>query len=137
MRVLAAAGQSSVRLAVDAPVEPMLAKLADELPVGAYLYEPKWDGFRAIVFPQPGRGVSAKPRFAAARSLFSGAPRRAATNCVVDGEIVIRGRRADSTSMRCSSGCIRAASRVEKLAKETPSSFDRFRPARGWEDAIS
>jgi ATP-dependent DNA ligase len=27
-----------------------LAKLADELPVGAYLYERKWDGFRAIVF---------------------------------------------------------------------------------------
>ena len=34
-----------------APVEPMLAKLADELPpAGGYLYEPKWDGFRAIVF---------------------------------------------------------------------------------------
>jgi hypothetical protein len=32
------------------PVEPMLAKLADQLPVGEYLYEPKWDGFRAIVF---------------------------------------------------------------------------------------
>ena len=33
------------------PIEPMLAKLADELPpAGAYLYEPKWDGFRAIVF---------------------------------------------------------------------------------------
>ena len=32
------------------PVEPMLAKLADEVPAGDYLYEPKWDGFRAIVF---------------------------------------------------------------------------------------
>ena len=33
------------------PVEPMLAKLATTLPVGeAFLYEPKWDGFRAIVF---------------------------------------------------------------------------------------
>ena len=33
------------------PIEPMLAKLADELPpAGGYLYEPKWDGFRAIVF---------------------------------------------------------------------------------------
>ena len=32
------------------PVEPMLAKLGDELPSGDYLYEPKWDGFRAIVF---------------------------------------------------------------------------------------
>ena len=33
------------------PVEPMLAKLSDELPPGGrFLYEPKWDGFRAIVF---------------------------------------------------------------------------------------
>ena len=37
------------------PIEPMLAKLADELPPqGEYLYEPKWDGFRAIGF----RGAS-------------------------------------------------------------------------------
>jgi len=37
------------------PVEPMLAKLADQLPrEGEYLYEPKWDGFRALVF----RGTS-------------------------------------------------------------------------------
>ena len=35
---------------VKPPIEPMLAKLADELPSGDYLYEPKWDGFRAIVF---------------------------------------------------------------------------------------
>ena len=32
------------------PIEPMLAKLADALPAGDFLYEPKWDGFRAIVF---------------------------------------------------------------------------------------
>ena len=33
------------------PIEPMLAKLAEELPRGGpFLYEPKWDGFRAIVF---------------------------------------------------------------------------------------
>jgi ATP-dependent DNA ligase len=32
----------------------MLAKLADDLPAGEYLYEPKWDGFRAIVFRDPG-----------------------------------------------------------------------------------
>ncbi|HEX3845198.1 MAG TPA: hypothetical protein VHV80_12590, partial [Steroidobacteraceae bacterium] len=37
-------------LAVKPPIEPMLAMLSDELPLGRYLYEPKWDGFRAIVF---------------------------------------------------------------------------------------
>src|SRR5918997_5387052 len=36
---------------ISPPIEPMLAKLADALPVeGNFLYEPKWDGFRAIVF---------------------------------------------------------------------------------------
>ena len=37
------------------PIEPMLARLADTLPAaGPFLFEPKWDGFRAIVF----RGAS-------------------------------------------------------------------------------
>ena len=37
--------------AIPPPVEPMLAKVADALPSGdGFLYEPKWDGFRAIVF---------------------------------------------------------------------------------------
>ena len=37
--------------AIAPPIEPMLAKLATELPAGeGFLYEPKWDGFRAIVF---------------------------------------------------------------------------------------
>src|SRR5919106_7066282 len=40
---------------IEPPIEPMLAKLADDLPAGGgFLYEPKWDGFRAIVF----RGAS-------------------------------------------------------------------------------
>ena len=32
------------------PIEPMLAKAAEAVPAGEFLYEPKWDGFRAIVF---------------------------------------------------------------------------------------
>jgi ATP-dependent DNA ligase len=48
-------GHRSSRLAVAPPVELMPAKLAHELTVGAYLYEPKWDGFRAIVFRGPPR----------------------------------------------------------------------------------
>jgi ATP-dependent DNA ligase len=43
--------EDEVSQGVLSPVEPMLAKLADELPPeGEFLYEPKWDGFRAIVF---------------------------------------------------------------------------------------
>jgi ATP-dependent DNA ligase len=37
--------------AIAPPIEPMLARLTEELPAGdGWLYEPKWDGFRAIVF---------------------------------------------------------------------------------------
>ncbi len=40
---------------IEPPVEPMLAKLTDSVPEGDFLFEPKWDGFRAIVF-RGGRG---------------------------------------------------------------------------------
>jgi ATP-dependent DNA ligase len=114
---------------VKPPVEPMLAKLADELPVGEYLYEPKWDGFRAIVFrgeddvfvqSRDSRPLDRYfPELHAA--LLKGLPK----NCVVDGEIVIateRGLDFDALQLRLHP----AASRVEKLAKETPSSFVAF-----------
>ena len=39
-----------VPLPLEPPVPPMLAKLAEELPTGDYLYEPKLDGFRCLVF---------------------------------------------------------------------------------------
>src|SRR5882757_3751200 len=107
----------------------MLAKLGDELPSGDYLYEPKWDGFRAIVF----RGEDAV--FVQSRdsrpldryfpelhqALLKGLPK----NCVVDGEIVIataRGLDFDALQLRLHP----AASRVKKLATETPSSFVAF-----------
>ena len=37
-------------LPVTPPIEPMLAEGTDEIPVGDYLYEPKWDGFRTLAF---------------------------------------------------------------------------------------
>ncbi|HET9091525.1 MAG TPA: ATP-dependent DNA ligase, partial [Acidimicrobiales bacterium] len=39
-----------MRLPVNPPVAPMLAKAAHSLPEGDFFYEPKWDGFRCIVF---------------------------------------------------------------------------------------
>src|SRR6185295_19488432 len=112
------------------PIEPMLAKLADELPPeGGHLYEPKWDGFRAIVF----RGES--ELFIQSRdlrpfdryfpelhdALLGGLPE----NCVLDGEIVIataRGLDFDALQLRLHP----AASRVAKLAQQTPSAFVAF-----------
>jgi len=112
------------------PVEPMLAKLADTLPPGGnYLYEPKWDGFRAIVF----RGASdvfiqsrdLRPLDRYFPELHDSLVEKLPANCVVDGEIVIRtahGLDFDLLQLRLHP----AASRVAKLAKETPASFVGF-----------
>ena len=117
-------------MALAPPIEPMLAKLADELPpAGAYLYEPKWDGFRAIVF----RGASdvyiqsrdSRPLDRYFPELHDTLFERLPKNCVVDGEIVIatgNGLDFDALQLRLHP----AESRVAKLAKETPSSFVAF-----------
>jgi ATP-dependent DNA ligase len=108
----------------------MLAKLAEELPpAGRYLYEPKWDGFRALVF-RNADGVTIQSRDC--RPLDRYFPELAAAllerlpePCVVDGEIVIataHGLDFDALQLRLHP----AASRVEKLAEATPSSFVAF-----------
>src|SRR5918995_3064670 len=119
----------TVQLAVKPPVEPMLAKLADELPVGAYLYEPKWDGFRAIVFRGEDdvylQSRDSRPLDRYFPELHDALLDRLPKNCVVDGEIVIateHGLDFDALQLRLHP----AASRVEKLAKQTPSSFVAF-----------
>ncbi len=111
------------------PIEPMLAKLATELPEGdGFLYEPKWDGFRAIVFRGGDVFIQSRdlkpldryfPELHAA--LLAGLP----DQCVVDGEIVIatpHGLDFEALQLRLHP----AASRVAKLAKEAPSAFVAF-----------
>jgi ATP-dependent DNA ligase len=108
----------------------MLAKLTDALPaVGAFLFEPKWDGFRAIVF----RGASdifiqsrdLRPLDRYFPELHEALLENLPSGCVIDGEIVIRTPRGldfDALQLRLHP----AASRVAKLAKETPASFVAF-----------
>jgi ATP-dependent DNA ligase len=115
---------------LEPPIEPMLAKLASELPAGdGWLFEPKWDGFRAIVFRDrdrlylQSRDLRPLDRYfpELAAPLLASLPER----CVVDGEIVIatgRGLDFDALQLRLHP----AASRVAKLAAETPSSFVAF-----------
>jgi ATP-dependent DNA ligase len=116
--------------AIDPPVEPMLAKLADKLPPeGDYLYEPKWDGFRALVF-RGGDEVFIQSRDSRPldryfpelhEALLDALPK----GCVLDGEIVIataQGLDFDALQLRLHP----AESRVAKLAKATPSSFVAF-----------
>jgi len=107
----------------------MLAKLADELPAGDYFYEPKWDGFRAIVFRGTGgvyiQSRDARPLDRYFPELHAALLERLPQSCVVDGEIVIataHGLDFDALQLRLHP----AVSRVEKLAKETPSSFIAF-----------
>ncbi|MDP9342438.1 MAG: ATP-dependent DNA ligase [Actinomycetota bacterium] len=108
----------------------MLAKLQRELPLGdGWRYEPKWDGFRAIVF-RDGEDLYVQSRDLRPLNryfpellpaLADALPKR----CVVDGEIVLPGRDGldfDSLQMRLHP----AESRVRKLAAETPVSFVAF-----------
>jgi len=112
------------------PVKPMLAKLAREFPDAADLvFEPKWDGFRCIVF-RDGDEVelgsrNEKPLTRYFPELIGPLTSQLPDQCVLDGEIVIatpHGLDFDVLQLRLHP----AASRVAKLAKETPSSFVAF-----------
>ncbi len=117
----------SMRLPFQPPLEPMLAKPAPAIPVGEnWLYEPKWDGFRAIVFRDgdetliQSRDLKPLDRYfpELAEPLIANLPAR----CVVDGEVVIRGDgglQFEALLQRIHP----AASRVKMLAETTPASF--------------
>ncbi len=109
----------------------MLAKIADEIPpAGEFLFEPKWDGFRAIVFRGGADDVYIQSRDLRPLDRYfpevhaaclAGLP----DHCVVDGEIVIatpHGLAFDALQLRLHP----AASRVAKLAEATPASFVAF-----------
>jgi len=112
------------------PIEPMLAKVAERIPdEGDFLYEPKWDGFRALVF-RSRAGVLIQSRdlrlldryFPDLHAVFL---ERLPAGCVVDGEIVIAGNDGldfDALQLRLHP----AASRVAMLATASPASFVAF-----------
>ena len=112
------------------PVEPMLARLAAEVPGGSgWQYEPKWDGFRALAFRDgtelylQSRELKPLLRYFPdlAAPLLAGLPER----CVVDGEIVIAGEAGldfEALLLRIHP----AASRVALLAQERPASMVLF-----------
>ena len=116
-------------LPVVPPLAPMLARLARDLPAGSFLYEPKWDGFRSLAF-RCGEEIDLRSRHdrplaryfpelhAALRSL-------PAERFVLDGEIIV------STSAGFDFPALLArlhpaASRVERLRRETPAVLIAF-----------
>ncbi len=119
-----------MQLPVMPPVAPMLARLVRELPrASGMTYEPKWDGFRCIVFRDDAevelgsRNERPLTRYfpELAEPLRAALPER----CVLDGEIVIAGAGGldfDALLQRIHP----ADSRVRLLAEQTPSSFVAF-----------
>jgi ATP-dependent DNA ligase len=108
----------------------MLAKVADELPAQAgFLFEPKWDGFRALVFRTGDEAYIQSRDLRPLNRYFPELERALAQTlpkgCVIDGEIVVIGTSGldfDALQQRLHP----AASRVAKLAKETPAAFVAF-----------
>ena len=116
-----------MKLPFDPPIEPMLAKPANGLPEGdGWLYEPKWDGFRALVFRDGDETYIQSRDLKPLNRYFPEleAPLRASLpeRCVLDGEVVIAG----DGGLEFESLLLRihpAASRVKMLAEQSPASF--------------
>ena len=112
---------------LEPPIEPMLAKATARLPEGGdWLYEPKWDGFRALVFRAGDdlliQSRDRKPLDRYFPELVQPLRANLPDRCVVDGEIVIARHGAldfDALLLRIHP----AASRVAMLAAETPASY--------------
>jgi ATP-dependent DNA ligase len=119
-----------VQLGVMPPFSPMEAKIQSELPHGeAWQYEPKWDGFRAVVFKDGDEVVihsrNSKPLTRYFPELVPVMQRIPPKRVVLDGEIVIftgYGTDFDAMTLRIHP----AASRVNMLAKEQPSTYIAF-----------
>ena len=112
------------------PVAPMLATLARDLPTGdGLIYEPKWDGFRCIVF-RDGSDIelgsrNERPLTRYFPELLPALEANVPERCVLDGEIVIAG--ADGLDFDALLQRIHPAdSRVRMLAASTPASFVAF-----------
>ena len=119
-----------MKLPVNPPVLPMLAKRIDALPSdGEFIFEPKWDGFRALVFKDGDeieiQSRELKPLNRYFPELVDTLQKQLPPRCTLDGEIVIvtaRGLDFDLLQLRLHP----AASRVTMLSKQTPASIVFF-----------
>ena len=118
-------------LPVMPPVAPMLAKPVDAIPDGDYVFEPKWDGFRSIVF-RDGDEVeigsrNERPMTRYFPELVTAILANLPERCVIDGEVVV----PNFTTGRLNFEALQlrihpAASRVKLLAEQTPAHFIAF-----------
>jgi ATP-dependent DNA ligase len=112
------------------PVQPMLAKPLGAIPAGQW-YEPKWDGFRSIVF-RDGDEVeigsrNERPMTRYFPDLVEAVKQNLPERCVVDGEVIVIGDDGSTLDFWALQQRIHpAASRVRMLAEKTPASFVAF-----------
>jgi len=118
-------------LPVMPPVAPMLAKPVDAIPDGDYVFEPKWDGFRSIIF-RDGDEVeigsrNERPMTRYFPELVDAVLAHLPERCVIDGEIVVPDFRSGRLDFEALQLRIHpAASRVRLLAEQTPAHFVAF-----------
>jgi ATP-dependent DNA ligase len=122
--------KKSVKLAVPPPVLPMLAKRVSALPeAGDWAFEPKWDGFRTLIF-RAGDEVliqsrDEKPLNRYFPELIAPIQEQLPEKCVCDGEIVLA--RAGALDFEALQQRVHpAASRVKRLSEETPAAIVFF-----------
>jgi ATP-dependent DNA ligase len=116
-----------MHLPFEPPIAPMLSSAAEGLPAGeGWLFEPKWDGFRTVVFRDGGeillQSRDEKPMNRYFPELVAPLAAALPERCVVDGEVVIVGAEGldfEALLLRIHP----AASRVKLLAAQTPASF--------------
>jgi ATP-dependent DNA ligase len=120
---------ASMQLPVMPPVAPMLSKAVPRIPEGPFSYEPKWDGFRSIVF-RDGHEVeigsrNERPMTRYFPEIVEAVQANLPEKCVIDGEIiVVIGDRLEFEVLQ--QRIHPAASRVKLLSQETPASFIGF-----------
>ena len=113
------------------PIAPMLAKPSKKLVEGEVSYEPKWDGFRSIIYRSGDRveigSRNEKPMTRYFPDVVEAVLANFPDKCVVDGEIILVRPGEDRLDFDLLQQRIHpAASRVTKLAAETPASFVAF-----------
>jgi ATP-dependent DNA ligase len=118
-------------LPVMPPVAPMLAKAVSSVPDGDFIFEPKWDGFRTIVYRDRGEvefgSRNERPMTRYFPELVEAALAELPERCVLDGEIVLPDFAAGRLDFEALQLRLHpAASRVRLLAEQTPAHFVAF-----------
>lgn len=113
------------------PVSPMLAKSVKEIPASDHSYEPKWDGFRSIIFRDHDEveigSRNERPMTRYFPELVEAVRANLPERCVVDGEIVVVGSSGDRLDFEVLQQRIHpAVSRVTMLSETTPAKFVAF-----------